>query len=553
MTMLRNVLLAGVSAAVLTGCGANDVASPGIGGNITINNPPSNNPTPAPTPTPPPTVTAAAACPTIADPQGLTDAGVTQATPTGTYRICQLPRVIRRSISLPKITGLVYEIPARVDVGCDGGPVAPTAAAPYTSTTLGCTTPLTADTAVTLTIQPGAILYGGSGLAFLGVNRGNQINAVGTREQPIIFTSRDNIAGINTDTSSGQWGGVVLLGRAQVTDCATPGAAPGTIACERQTEGVADPSLYGGATNTDNSGIMSFVQIRFSGFPFAPDRELQSLTTGGTGTGTRLSYIQSFNSSDDGAEFFGGRVNLKYLISVGAEDDNLDTDVGVKGNFQYVIAVQRAGSNADTMIEADSDNPADGNLPRQNVVVSNATFVQRNNNPTGGQASILLRGGTDYTLVNSVLVSNPLNPCLRISRAQTASTVVDPAIDELGAPVFRSVVFQCDATTKFIGSNSVTAAQVAAIFGSGTNNNNDAFVPTLTNAFVNGTAEAAVTPFNASGLNAVTGGPAFFDVTNYIGAVRDAADNWYRGWTCNSTTADFGSGNSGLCTSLPTT
>ncbi len=37
--------------------------------------------------------------------------------------------------------------------------------------------------------------------------------------------------------------------------------------------------------------------------------------------------------------------------------------------------------------------------------------------------------------------------------------------------------------------------------------------------------------------------------TNYIGAVRDANDVWYRFWTCDSSTANFGSNSS--CTSLP--
>ena len=27
---------------------------------------------------------------------------------------------------------------------------------------------------------------------------------------------------------------------------------------------------------------------------------------------------------------------MKYFVSIGADDDNLDTDTGVKANFQYV-------------------------------------------------------------------------------------------------------------------------------------------------------------------------------------------------------------------------
>ena len=525
MTNMRAMLLIG-GALTLSACnGANDIASPGTGGNITINNP-APTPTPPPAPVVPTLVTPAGGCPTVADPAGLVDAG-TITGPTGTWRVCTLPARITRSITLPKITGLLYALGGRVDVGADGGPAA-----------------TAADTNITLTIEPGVIVFGNTGVSWLLVNRGNRISAVGTATRPIIFTSRDNILGLNSDTSQGQWGGVVLNGRAQITDCIAPGATPGTVSCERQTEGAVDPALYGGATNTDNSGRMSFVQIRFSGFVLSANSELQALTTQGIGSGTTLNNIMSFNSSDDGAEFFGGRVNMKYFISIGADDDNLDTDVGIKANFQYVIVAQRAGAG-DSIIEADSDNANDGNTPRQNTRVANFTFLQRSNNSFSNLAAILLRGGTDYTLVNGVLATNPLNPCLRISRAQTASGTADAALDEAGAPVFRSVHMQC-ATQKYIGSNSVTDARVAEIFGTGTNNNNDDYTPTLTGGFINGATEAAIPAFDASTLD------PFFDRTTYVGAVRDATDTWYRSWTCNSSIADFGTGNTGLCTTLPT-
>jgi hypothetical protein len=61
--------------------------------------------------------------------------------------------------------------------------------------------------------------------------------------------------------------------------------------------------------------------------------------------------------------------------------------------------------------------------------------------------------------------------------------------------------------------------------------------------FINGASETAVSAFNASTLN------AFFDATTYVGAVRDANDTWYAGWTCNSATATFGTSVTGLCTS----
>jgi hypothetical protein len=185
----------------------------------------------------------------------------------------------------------------------------------------------------------------------------------------------------------------------------------------------------------------------------------------------------------------------------------------------------------------------DGNIPRQNTRVSNFTFIQRSST-IGNLSAILLRGGTDYSLANGVIVS-PNTSCLRISRPQTISATVDASIDEVGAPLVRSVVAQCG-TPKFRGDNNVTEAQVAAVFGTGANNNNDAFTPSLTSLFINGANETAVTAFNASTLS------SFFDVTTYVGAVRDANDTWYAGWTCNSATANLGTSVTGLCTSLPT-
>ena len=512
---MNSVLLVGCSAIALAGCGADDIASPGVGGNVTINNP-APIVTPTPTPTPTQTVTAAAGCPTIDDPQGLTDGG-TVSGPTGSYRICTLPARINRSITLRKISGLLYQISGRVNVGTDGG---------FTAST--------ADTNVTLNIEPGVILFGGTGTSWLAVNRGNRINAVGTATQPIIFTSRDNVLGLNSDSSQGQWGGVVLLGRGRITDCTTGSVA--AVTCERQTEGAADSAVYGGNNDADTSGSLAYVQIRYSGYVLGADRELQALTTSGIGSGTRLDRIMTFNSSDDGAEFFGGVVRMKYYIAVGADDDSLDVDTGARASFQYTLLLPRSG-RGDALMEIDS-NGFEADTPRTNLKVANFTAIQPNtssDNEAADQAATLFRGNSDTTLVNGIIVT-PNNECIRMNGSGTTPATLTA----------RSVVLTCNAT-KFLGTGSINAASVSAQFGSGSNNNNDAFTSTLTAFFINGTNETGVVATDPKTFD------AFFDTTTYIGAVRNSTDNWYAGWTCNSATADFGSGNSGLCTSLPTT
>jgi len=526
---ISGVLLLGCSALALAGCGADDISSPGAG-SITI-----NNPTPTPTPTSTSTgatVTPAAACPSFNATGGLTDSG-TITGPEGEWRVCTLPALVDVSSSLPKVSGVLYRLNGRVDVGCDGGFTAPTSAAPFTTTTASCNgKSLTADTNVTLTIDPGVILYGENGAepAWMAVNRGNKISAVGTASQPIVFTSRANVVGTNDDSSQGQWGGVVLLGRGVVTDCNYGSTAAST--CERDTEGAVNKAVFGGTDNSYNAGAMKYVQIRYSGYVLSNGKELQSLTAEGIGSGTTLDYFQSVNSSDDGAEFFGGKVNFKHYIAVNADDDSIDLDTGLQGAFQYLLLLQR-DAGGDALMEIDS-NGAETDTPRQVTKLANFTAIQKSANPTNeanDQASILVRGNSDITFANGI-VYTPNNECVRINSSGTVPATLTA----------YSTVLSCN-STKYLATGTLTdISAVAAVFSG--NNNNDAFTSTLASTFVNGTNESAVVAYaNITSLS------SYFDTVDYIGAVKNSSDTWYTGWTCDNATADFGSGES--CTALP--
>jgi hypothetical protein len=521
MPKFRALLLLGC-VLPLAACGPNDVASPGEG---TIVTPP---PAPAPPPPPPP---AGGGTPAASCPAGTIDRGI-----VGTQRrACELPSRFTADTTLQNLPGVAYALSGPVNVGsdCGGDPAANLA---------GCQP-------VTLTIQAGTLLFASAGSDYLVVNRGSRLNAIGTPTSPIIFTARANLLGTATDSSMGLWGGIILLGRAPISDCNT--AVPGGSAtCQQVIEGTTS-SLYGGNQPNDNSGILQYLQIRYSGFAIAPGNELQSLTTGGVGSNTTIDHIQSHNSSDDGLEFFGGRQNLKYFVETGADDDGLDTDLGYRGTIQFVISVQRDSANGDAIgPEADSNGNEDA-LPRQYARVSNATFIGKST-VQGGNA-MLLRGGTDYALLNSIVIAP--NNCLDIDETGgTTTRAADNGLQDLGPPVFRSVVMKC--ANPYTNDGNVTTAQIAAIFGTGTNNNNDNYTPSLTGTFINGPNEAAVaatdpTAFNADPFITVNAAaPNRLSVVTYIGAVRDAVDTWYAGWTCNSSYANFGSA-SGSCTSIP--
>ena len=498
----------------LAACGPTDVASPGEGTIVT----PPGTPAPPPPPPPPGNGTPAASCPA-----GTVDRGVIATA----FRNCEISGRISDDYTVQRLPGAIYSLAGPVNVGTDVGG---DGAAP-------------GGDGVTLTVQAGVTVFASSGNDYLVVNRGSRINAIGSATQPIIFTARANVEGTATDTSQGLWGGVILLGRAPISDCNTA-VAGGSANCQQVIEGTTG-SLYGGATATDNSGTMRFVQIRYSGFAIAPGNELQGLTLGGVGSNTTLDHIQIHNSSDDGIEIFGGRPNLKHLVISGADDDALDTDLGYQGFIQFVIAVQRDAANGDSMIEADSNGNEDA-LPRQFTRVSNATFIHRST-VQGGNV-ILIRGGADYALLNSVVVGT--QACLDIDETGgTTTRAADGGLQDQGPPIFRSVALACP--TAYRDDANVTTATIGTIFGTGTNNNNNAFTPTFTNVFINGANETAVpatdpTAFNIGGSVA----PNQFSAVTYVGAVQNAADTWYAGWTCNASYVGFGAA-SAACTAVP--
>ncbi|WP_128893180.1 hypothetical protein [Erythrobacter sp. HKB08] len=524
MKTIHRSLVLGASALALASCGADEIASPGTGGNITINNP-APSPTPSPTPTSSAQATAAADCPFVSDPQGLTNRG-TISGPTGSYRLCQLPARFNRSSQLQftdASNAVIYLIDGQVDVGTDGGPAA--------DGSDGLT-----DTNVTLTIEPGVILAGLDG-SYLNVNRGNQIQANGTAARPIIFTSQQNIRGENDENSSGDWGGLIINGRAPITDCLSNTATPGSVNCEREVEGTTTPPRYGGNVPTDSSGSVRFVQLRYSGTVLSNGDELQALTTGGVGSGTTFENIMSYNSADDGVEFFGGVVNMKGLVVVGAEDDSIDTDTGVKATLQYVVAAQRPNVG-DTIIEADSSNTLEENTPRQNTLISNATFIQRKND----DQVVRIRGRADYSLFNTIIVDASSNgtPCLRVDTIETLTRAANAGLDEAGPVRFESVVLDCG--TPFRDGSGTTAAGVQAQFDAGSNTNSN-YTNTLTMTYLPGSNEQALVAFDPTSIS------SYFDNAGFVGAAG-ANDTRFEGWTCDSTTIAFGN-NSGDCGSLP--
>ncbi|RZK67844.1 MAG: hypothetical protein EOO92_23885, partial [Pedobacter sp.] len=220
---------------------------------------------------------------------------------------------------------------------------------------------------VTLTIQPGTIIKGDKATkGTLVITRGSKIDATGTVDKPIVFTSNVAAGG----RSQGDWGGVVLLGN-----------APNNLGNSVTIEGISDASdkaKHGGTNAADNSGVMKYVRIEYAGIPLGADNELNGLTFGSVGSGTTIDYIEIYRSGDDAFEWFGGSVNAKHLIAIDTWDDDFDTDNGFSGKVQFGLA-QRLSVTADVSgsngFESDNNAAGDNLTPQTSAVFSNMTIL----------------------------------------------------------------------------------------------------------------------------------------------------------------------------------
>jgi hypothetical protein len=212
----------------------------------------------------------------------------------------------------------------------------------------------------TLTIEPGTVVKGQPGAEqsakALLVARGGKLMAEGTADAPIVFTSvaddlrpADIKNGIYYGTSltsdiNGQWGGVLILGKAPIS----AQNDNGDDVTEAQIEGIPTSDangLYGGNDKTDNSGVIKYVSIRHGGTSIGSGNEINGLTLGGVGSGTVIKNIEIVANQDDGIEWFGGTVSVDSVVIWNCFDDGLDTDQAWNGTVSnFIVVTPRGGS-----------------------------------------------------------------------------------------------------------------------------------------------------------------------------------------------------------------
>lgn len=258
----------------------------------------------------------------------------------------------------------------------------------------------------TLTIESCTTIQGDKAtLGTLIIDPGAKIVAEGTADEPIVFTS----AAEPGDRQPGDWGGVILLGRAPIN---VPGGKANIEGLEPTPE-----TQYGGDMAGDNSGVLKYVRIEFSGILLSPNNEVNGLTFGGVGSGTTVDYVQVKSTLDDCFEFFGGTVNAKHLVCSLNQDDGFDWDFGYSGKLQFLV-LQQDQTFADDTNGFESDNDAMGttNMPISNPTIYNATLV--GHDAAKQQYGWLPRRSTQGHIFNTIFTN--FEACIDVRDANTS-------------------------------------------------------------------------------------------------------------------------------------
>lgn len=358
---------------------------------------------------------------------------------------------------------------------------------------------------VTLTVEPGAIIRGDKvSKGVLIVKQGGILNAEGTLEEPIVFTSSKGVG----DRDRGDWGGIIIIGNGYVNQSAQPKVegltaptgepetyfAYGTIDAEQDEVNLAN--------DEQSSGILKYVRIEYAGIELVPNSETNSLTLAAVGSGTTIDYVQASYGGDDGFEWFGGSANASHIISLGTWDDDFDTDFGWRGNVQFGLAVRApflADQSGSTSFESDSQGNAN-----EIGTVCKPTAGQTTGCTQGVFSNITVIGPRDYNNTNVTGQGSQVNRAISASytraahiRRNSSISIFNSVITGYGASAIQGIQMEDGAITNFTNGDGAFGNNVL-LFPDHTANawatNNAAVRDFWTVGTTNGSASIVVQP-----------------------------------------------------------
>lgn len=391
----------------------------------------------------------------------------------------------------------------------------------------------------TLTIEPGTVIKGETGTgeeaSALIVARGGKLIAKGTATEPIIFTTIADDVNDPKDVqadSRGLWGGLIILGKATINDPTGESAVEGIPTTEGR-------GLYGGSDDNDNSGELSYVSVRHGGAEIGAGNEINGITFGAVGAGTKVDHLEVYANFDDGYEFFGGAVSAKYLVSAYCNDDAYDWDQGFHGKLQYIVTIQKPGEGGRGFESNGVINDASfsyDQTPLSIPVISNGTFIGHGRN-SGDKQGVELRQNSGGKFYNSIFYNFASG--IRIDDVSADEPIESEARLDAGDIVFANNLFsKIGSATDLSGVGADSPGNTAAKITTHLQDNNNAYnnTPGLKSLTIgpetNGLDLGLTAGGAADNVSAfdVTTVDSFFDSVSKIGAFVDGT-NWMKGWT----------------------
>jgi hypothetical protein len=385
----------------------------------------------------------------------------------------------------------------------------------------------------TIRIEAGAKIVGNkTNKGSLIITRNGKIDAQGTADKPIVFTSAQ------PTPARGDWGGLIVLGNAR-----TNGVFNGNNGLQEMEGGVNTSlgyALHGGNNDADNSGTLKYVRIEYAGIAFQPNSEINGLTMGSVGNGTTIDYVEVYASGDDSYEWFGGSVNCKHLISVAATDDDFDSDNGFSGKVQYGISI-RDNQQADfaaggTSNGFESDNNADGTTATPQTAAVFANFTMVGPKATSGTPATQfgrgahIRRNSSISLLNVAMIG--WNTGVRVDGQRTNDMFMSNAAELRNLFVANTATGKEIDTAGGITTNNINPAAYFATSGWGNKSYGTVAEIMLTNIVLGAGFNPA--PMAASPLLATTtlnsNKTAGIETAAYVGAIGGGS-TWFTGWT----------------------
>lgn len=257
----------------------------------------------------------------------------------------------------------------------------------------------------TLNIEPGVKIVAqyDDRVDYILIEQGAKINAEGTASAPIVMTS--------SKEEPGAWGGIHICGRAHTN--AEGGKGSSEIG----------GAVYGGDNDADNSGVLKYVRVEYTGYAFDEEHEANGMTFYGVGNGTVVENCEAYHGSDDGFEFFGGSVNVKNMIVVNCSDDSFDWTEGWNGKGENLVAFQESegtlGYDCDCLIEADNNENNYAATPVSHPVLRNLILVGNG----GSKQGIRLRRGTEVEITSAKVCGKA--KALAVESAETENALLN--------------------------------------------------------------------------------------------------------------------------------